>query len=302
MHLTPTLITLLMAGSVSFAQQPQLSRLTDDVYLFNVGFHSNIFVVTPEGVIATDPISPGAAEACLKAIRSVTDQPVRYLIYSHDHTDHIAGGTVFKPDATIVAHRSVPRILSERGVAEIVPPDVLVDDFHRIELGGKVVELHYLGRIESESNLLIYLPADRVVMWVDAVRSYGVPFRYLEGTDLRHFRRALKRVQELDFDHLVHGHGPATDKEQVRLFDRYFSDLDRYARLEMAAYTQLQHRDSRSFDDPQAFFDSYIALIAGRLVERMRPRYGEMGGFESWGPRNAERMVVFLLHELPFGY
>ncbi|MEE8586043.1 MAG: MBL fold metallo-hydrolase, partial [Acidobacteriota bacterium] len=229
-------VNLLLFASPLLAQQASVTQLTADVYLFRFGFHSNIFVVTPEGVVATDPIGTVAARLCLEEIRKVTDQPVRYVIYSHDHTDHIAGGAVFQPGAQFVAHRSALEVIRQRGVKEIVEPDVLVGERHELRLGGKVIQLFHLGRIESESNIAIYLPQDKVLMWVDAVRSYGVPYRYLEGTDLRHFRRALEEVEKLDFDHLVHGHGPSTDKSQVTLFRRYFDDLDRFTRQEMKKY------------------------------------------------------------------
>ena len=73
----------------------EITSLTDNIYLFRHQSHQAIFIVTPEGVIVTDPISADAA-AWLKAkITTLTDQPVRYVIYSHHHNDHITGGSVF---------------------------------------------------------------------------------------------------------------------------------------------------------------------------------------------------------------
>ena len=82
---------------------------TDNVYVFRYQNHQSMFVVTPAGVIATDPISygrPQAAQAYLDEIRKITKAPIKYLIYSHHHYDHIAGGKPFKEaGAKIVAHR-----------------------------------------------------------------------------------------------------------------------------------------------------------------------------------------------------
>src|SRR5918992_1359329 len=72
---------------------------TDGVYIFRYGGAQAMFVVTKEGVIATDPIGYGRPQAVttyLEEIKKVTDQPVRYVIYSHHHFDHIAGGKPFK--------------------------------------------------------------------------------------------------------------------------------------------------------------------------------------------------------------
>src|SRR6188472_20207 len=90
---------------------------TDNVYIFRYQNHQAMFVVTPAGVIATDPISygrPQAAKTYLEEICKITKAPVKYLIYSHHHYDHIAGGKVFKDEgATVVAHRRAKERLAQ---------------------------------------------------------------------------------------------------------------------------------------------------------------------------------------------
>ena len=275
-----------------------MEQLSPDVYHFRYGFHSNIFIVTDAGVIVTDPLSPAAAKACLREIRRITALPVRYVIYSHDHTDHIAGGAVYAGEARFVAHRNALAPIKARGIEEIVVPDLLVGDEYTIELGGKRVELRHLGRVESASGLAIYVVDDKVLMWVDAVRSFGVPYRYLEGYDLGDFRKALETVQSWDFEILVPGHGPPTDRQRVSLFATYLAEMQAIAEAEMAAYTQSDHAAAVGDVNPEKYFDTYISEIGRRVLEKMRPDYGDMGGFDDWGPKNAERTVVFLLHEL----
>src|SRR5437763_16926980 len=95
-------------------QQPQFAATkvdgTDNVYVFRYVGHQSMFVVTPEGVIATDPIAylrPQAAQAYIAEIRKVTSAPIKYVVYSHHHYDHAAGGRPFKElGATFVAHRN----------------------------------------------------------------------------------------------------------------------------------------------------------------------------------------------------
>ena len=137
-------------------------------------------------------------------------------------------------------------------------------------------------------------------MWVDAVRSFGAPYRYLEGYDLLEFRNALERMQEWDIDIVIPGHGPPTDKNRLILFADYLEDMQAIAEQEMAAYTQGEHLSVIGKVNPEKYFDSYISEVARRVSEKMRPKYGEIGGFDDWGTKNAERMVVFLLHEILF--
>src|SRR5207244_8762409 len=93
-------------GAAAYAQQPAqppyaTTRVegTDNVYIFRGGNHQSMFVVTSAGVIATDPIGygrPQMVQTYVDEIRKVTNQPIKYLVYSHHHFDHIAGGKPFK--------------------------------------------------------------------------------------------------------------------------------------------------------------------------------------------------------------
>src|ERR1044071_5418030 len=72
---------------------------TENVYTFRYGNSQAMFVVTRDGVIATDPVGYGRPQAVttyIDEIKKVTDKPIKYLIYSHHHYDHIAGGQPFK--------------------------------------------------------------------------------------------------------------------------------------------------------------------------------------------------------------
>ena len=68
-------------------------------------FHRTWFMITDAGVIVADPINEGAAKVMPAVIRKVTDNPIKYLLYSHEHADHASGGQVFKDaGATLVSH------------------------------------------------------------------------------------------------------------------------------------------------------------------------------------------------------
>ncbi len=297
---TISLTTLVLLSLPALAVETSVKKLAPGVYHFRYGFHSNLFIVTDEGVIATDPLSPDAAKACLAEIRKITDKPVRYVIYSHDHTDHIAGGGVYEGQAKFVAHRNAFELIKARGIDEIIAPDLLVDNRHTLELGGKTVQLVHFGRIESASGLALYLPEDKILMWVDAVRSFGAPYRYLEGYDWLEFRNALQELQTWEIEILIPGHGPPTDKSRLVLFANYLQHMQTAAEKEMAAYTQARHSSIIGRVNPERYFDTYISEIARRVIEKMRPQYGDIGGYDDWGTKNAERAVVFLLHEILF--
>ena len=93
------------AGLASAQQAPTrvITNIAGDLYRFQNNFHFSVFYVTDAGIIATDPISADAADWLKAELQSRFAQPVKYLIYSHDHADHISGGEVFE-NATVIAH------------------------------------------------------------------------------------------------------------------------------------------------------------------------------------------------------
>ena len=152
---------------------------TDNVYVFRNGNHQAMFVVTSAGVIATDPVAygrPTGGQAYVDEIKKVTSQPIKYLIYSHHHFDHIAGGKAFKDaGATVVAHRRAKERLTQLNDPHTVAPDEAVGDEGRtITLGGTVLELKYIGLNHSDSTLVMRLPKEKIIFVVDLIPvAYG---------------------------------------------------------------------------------------------------------------------------------
>ena len=88
---------------------------TENVYIFRNGNHQAMFIVTKDGVIATDPVAygrPDGGKQYVEEIRKVTQAPIKYVVYSHHHLDHIAGGKAFKDaGAKFVAHQNATKRL-----------------------------------------------------------------------------------------------------------------------------------------------------------------------------------------------
>src|SRR6266581_2558985 len=162
-------------GLAQQAQRPQIETTkvdgTDNVYIFRNGNHQSMFVVTKDGVIATDPIAygrPTGGQQYVDEIKKVTDKPIKYLIYSHHHFDHIAGGKAFKDaGATVIAHTRAKERLTQLKDPHTVIPDETVDKTRNITLGGTTLELHYLGLNHSDSTLVMRLPKEKIVFIVD---------------------------------------------------------------------------------------------------------------------------------------
>jgi glyoxylase-like metal-dependent hydrolase (beta-lactamase superfamily II) len=197
------------------AQRPQIETTkvdgTDNVYIFRNGNHQAMFIVTKDGVIATDPIAygrPTGGQDYVAEIKKVTDKPIKFLIYSHHHYDHIAGGKAFKDaGATIIAHKRAKERLAMLNDPNTPLPDQVVNDNGRtIKLGGTTLELKYLGLNHSDSSLVMRLPKEKIVFIVDTIPVGAFPGRGFIDIYPLETEEFIKKVLALDWDRLVPGH------------------------------------------------------------------------------------------------
>lgn len=252
-------LTLLAAGG-SHAQAPagppvrEITKLAGEVYRFRNNSHYSVFAVTPAGIIATDPINADAAHWLKAEFKKRFNQPVRYLIYSHDHADHISGGEVFADTAIVVAQENAKRVIIEEKRPTAVPQLTLSAGTLTIELGGTVAEVTYLGPNHSDNSVVVRFPKERILFAVDIIPVKSLPFRNFPDTYLSGWIDSLKWVEGMDFDVLAPGHGPLGNKDDVRADRAYLVEL----RDEVAKYAR-----------------------EGKSAEEMKPLI-KMAKYESW--------------------
>jgi glyoxylase-like metal-dependent hydrolase (beta-lactamase superfamily II) len=144
-------LTAAVLATPALAQQQQQPLFattkvegTDGVYIFRNGGAQSMFIVTRDGVIATDPIGyarPEGVQDYINEIRKVTSQPIRYLIYSHHHFDHISGGKPFKDAGVrVIAHRRAKERLDRMQNPLVVPVDETFETTKTIEFGGTTLD------------------------------------------------------------------------------------------------------------------------------------------------------------------
>jgi len=207
---------LFFAMSVQ-AQQPPFATTkvegTDNVYIFRAGNRQSMFIVTKAGVIATDPAGYGQlpmVNTYIDEIKKVTDQPIKYLVYSHHHYDHIAGGKPFKDaGAKIVAHRRAKERLALLKDPATPLPDETFDKQRTLKLGGTTLELTYLGLNHSDSTIVMRLPKEKILFAVDFIPVGSVPGRGMIDFYPLEAEASIKQVLAMDWERLIPGHpGP----------------------------------------------------------------------------------------------
>lgn len=254
------LATLTLSGAADAQQpRPQIATTkvdgTDGVYVFRNGNHQAMFVVTSDGVIVTDPIAygrPTGGQSYLDEIRKVTDKPIRYVIYSHHHYDHIAGGQVFKDaGATFIAHRRAKERLERLKDPHTVLPDEAVPDRGRtITLGGTRLELTYHGLNHSDSTLVMRLPKERIVFIVDTIPVGTVPARGMIDFHPLETEAFMEQVLKMEWDRLIPGHPGPGDRLGTK------KDVEDQLALLRAASAEMQKlaREGKCWDAAEKEF------------------------------------------------
>jgi glyoxylase-like metal-dependent hydrolase (beta-lactamase superfamily II) len=276
-------IAAMAAASIASAQQPARPQIattkvdgTDNVYVFRNGGHQAMFIVTEDGVIATDPVAygrPNGGQAYVDEIRRVTDKPIKYLIYSHHHYDHIAGGKAFKDaGATVVAHhKAKERLEGIKDPHTVIPDETVPDAGRTIKLGSTTLELKYMGLNHSDTNLVMVLPKEKIIFLVDTIPVGSVPGRGIIDFYPMESEKFIEDVIAMDWERMIPGHPGPGDRLGTKKDAQDQLTLLRAASAEMKKLAQ----DGKCWDVAEKEFKL--------------PAYDKWPGYESGLPFIARR-------------
>jgi len=208
-------------------QECVLEELADGVYAYTAQGDPNVgAIVGRDAVLAVDArATPVMARQWLDELRRVTDKPVRYLLLTHYHAVRTLGASAFGAD-WVIAHAGTKALVAERGAQDFesearrfprlfrdidsIPgltwPTVTFTDEMAVDLGGRVVELRFLGLGHTSGDVVAWLPDERVLFAGDLVEAQAAP--YMGDAYVGEWAGpTLARVAALDADALVGGRG-----------------------------------------------------------------------------------------------
>ena len=178
--------------------------------------------------------SPALAEALIEAIARITPQPVRRVIVTHYHADHIYGLQAFKAlGATVIAQREGQVYLHSDTAAlrlkvsreelapwidertRLVAADVWIDAPLRFTLGGVDFVVQPVGPAHTAEDLVVYLPQQHCLIAGDLVFRGRIPF--VGQADSRRWITALEGLLAFEPQTLLPGHGPASNDARADL-------------------------------------------------------------------------------------
>jgi cyclase len=234
------------------AWETELHEIADGVFAYTQatgGFciANAGFVAGPEEGIAIDALfAPRMTKAFKKALKKASRAKVRRLINTHHHVDHTLGNFLF-PNATIIAQAKAREVIIRTGFPKerlvamapwfkrdlkgkivVRPPDVTFDRHMTLFAGDRRLELTYVGPAHTVGDVMVHLPAEKVLFAGDVCFFYVTPLAF-EG-NIAGWVRALQAIEDLDnVETIVPGHGPLGTTEQVREIRTYFEIITREA-------------------------------------------------------------------------
>lgn len=265
-----------------------VQRLSQRAYWIGIHGYNALALVGDEGVLVVDPLAGGSSKNLLDAIASITDKPVKALVYSHYHLDHVGGARVFV-DAVMKTTGVAPDIYAAAATAEqiarfgnkIPPPTVVIwgDDetfaFEGITL--RLMTPRHNGH--SVDNSLLFIPDENVLSFIDMVNPNEVPFLgFALAHDLPAWRANLVRALTLDWTHLQSGHGNIGSKADIAFAIRYYDDLS----AAVTAVTPTVQFGTFMTDSGSVAeaYEKFTREIARQARVQIEDRYNGVHGFD----------------------
>lgn len=201
------------------ADFPRVTRLADNVYGFE-GLHPSgmptvsLFVVGADGVLIADGQSnPANTQQLLDAIAKVSTKPVKWYIVASDHGDHTAGNSVLPRDITYVV-TPASRAALERAKNAVVPPSAMQGDRQSIDVGGIEVQALFAGRAHTGGDLLVYLPAQKILFMSEAYLNRVFPA--MRSAYPSEWLEVIDKALAMDVGLYVPGHGFIEEAKAAR--------------------------------------------------------------------------------------
>lgn len=275
------LITIFVFSSSSaLANDYKIKKIQGDVYRFVDDRHRSVFLVTDDGILLTDPLNEPAAKWLKEELMKRFKVPIKYVVYSHNHSDHIYGAKVFNnPQTTFVAHELAKQdILITK--ANTVIPDITFKEAMSLTLGDHTIELRYHGPNDGRGSISMLFQPEKLLFVVDWVVVGRMPWQKLWSYDIQGMINSTKQVLALDFDVFVGGHADIGKK----------SDVARYLTYLEALYA--------------AVIDG---IHAGKNLEELKQSikldsYKDFKQYDDWLPLNIEGVYERLMEESGMGW
>ncbi len=232
-------------------------------------------------------------------------EPIRYLVYSHGHTDHVGGSYVFKNvhNLKVVAQELVAKNLKIGNNPNILIPNVTFQNRKTIHLGGETVKLEVLGTFHSnDADTAVYFPKHKLLIAIDTLTPGSVPFKNFEvSPDVGQYVAVFDAILKYDFDYILTGHlGFLGNRQVVVDTKNYVLDVKAEVFKALAAKAPNQ-RIGEAFqalgsgDNVFLAFRYLIESVAKEAAKQITLKWKDkLAGVDVWSEGHCETMFLYL--------
>src|SRR5207244_6416682 len=178
--------------------------------------------ITDAGVILVDDKFEQDHDQIAAKVKSVTSQPIRYILSTHHHADHSGGNTRFAAEAEIIstanARANIVQHKQPNAPANMVAARLVFTEEQSVFLGGKEARTRYFGRGHTNGDAIVYFPALRTLHTGDLMAGATPLIDYPGGGSVVEWTKTLDEALKLDFDTVIPGHGKVTDKAGLKAY------------------------------------------------------------------------------------
>lgn len=220
-----SLTTMLFLGFawVAHTQTPAPARpattqkVKDGLYMIQGGGGNVAVYLTSEGLILVDDMYDRDYALVIEQVRKLSDLPVKYVLNTHHHDDHAGANASMPASVELISHRNARTQmlrLKQPGL-----PRLTFADEMEVHLGGKEVRAYHYGRGHTDGDVIVYFPELRTIHSGDIFLTNGTPTRpaqpymdYAAGGSALEWTHVMDEMEKLDFDTIIPGHGPVSDR------------------------------------------------------------------------------------------
>lgn len=245
----------------------------------------SMFVVTDEGVLVADGQgSPAETRLLVETIAGITDRPITDVVVCSDHGDHTAGNAEFPAGARFWAHPTSQAVLQATAdnplrpddAPPVVVPTHLVERSETLVRGGREIEILFLGRAHTGGDLVVHLPAEKILFMSEAYLNRVFPA--MRSAYPSEWVAMIEAAQAMDADVYVPGHGfvdsPEILAEELETYRRAVVQvIEEARRLHAAGLTLEEAVEQADFGDLETW--SLRSSQGGRALGRV---YMELNG------------------------
>jgi len=273
-----------------------VQEIRGGVYWVTDGSYQCMFLVTGQGVIAVDA-PPSIGPNLLKAIASVTSEPVTHVVYSHLHADHIGSAHLLPANATYIAQADTAAYLRRDQDPRRPIPTVTFTDHYTLRVGDQVLQLDYKGENHVAGNIFIYAPRQQALMLVDVIFPGWVPFDYLAvSTNIPGWMTAYDQALTYPFTTFVGGHLNRLGTRQDALQGReYVHDLRANAAHALQSVDIKPIIQKVGYSNFWALYRTYLDTVVDTAAAATLAKWnGRLGAVDVFTHDNAYTMQTSL--------